>query len=78
MEVHNPIARAAAKLRQHGHEAEAKNLEDFAENFGVPQTLIDAINAAGLTLVRELTGYRLLKLGKAIADTSKLPESTHG
>ncbi|QMV72606.1 hypothetical protein HS961_06990 [Comamonas piscis] len=27
MEVHNPIARAAAKLRQHGHEAEAKTLK---------------------------------------------------
>jgi hypothetical protein len=27
MEVHNPITCAAAKLRQHGHEAEATNLE---------------------------------------------------
>lgn len=52
----------------------SQNLEDIAENFGVPQTLIDAINTAGLTLVRELSGYRLMKLGKAVADTSKLPE----
>lgn len=78
MEVHNPIARAAEKLRQYGHEAEAINLEQFADNFAVPQSLIDAINEAGLTLVRELTGYRVLKLGKAVADTSKLPETANG
>lgn len=78
MEVHNPIARAAAKLRQHGHEAEATNLEQFADNFAVPQSLIDAIHEAGLTLVRELTRYRILKLGDAVADTSKLSDSAHG
>lgn len=29
MEVHNPIARAAAKLSQHGHDADAANLESL-------------------------------------------------
>lgn len=29
MEVHSPIARAAAKLRQHGHEADAANFESL-------------------------------------------------
>lgn len=36
MEVHSPIERAAAKLRQHGHEVEAINLEQLADNFAVP------------------------------------------
>ncbi|MCD2165565.1 hypothetical protein [Comamonas koreensis] len=36
MEVHNPLTRAAAKLRQHGHEAEAVNLEQFAGSLAMP------------------------------------------
>lgn len=58
MEVHNPVARAAAKLRQHGHETEAVNLEQYAKNVTLPNTNpADALDAARYRWLRTEQAY---------------------
>ncbi|MEG0922693.1 MAG: hypothetical protein RSG22_14960 [Comamonas sp.] len=56
MEVHNPVARAATILRQHGHETEAVNLEQFALNVAAPAIEID-LPAAGSEALAEYLAH---------------------